>query len=234
MLELFSEAVRVSSFWESHRKQYAWRHFLDGKDRERARAEGREPPPPLEPPWLWLVSAGRPEALLVRYPLRPWPRFPTGIYLFDDGWRIGLIVVNELPPVPETLVLRLMGSPAVRRAAIAEIGRLPDGDPDRLKLQRLLKSLQHTFQRATNISQEEKDEFMTAARAEVERLEQKIRQDGIRDGRQEGLCSAIIKFCARAAIPLKEERRKQFQTMDAEALEQLYDYLLEHRAWPQP
>ena len=150
--------------------------------------------------------------------------------------------MNELPPVPETLVLRLMGSPAVRRAAIAEIGRLPDGDPDRLKLQRLLKSLQHTFQRATNISQEEKDEFMTAARAEVERLEQKIRQDGIRDGRQDGiregrqdgLCSAIIKFCARAAIPLKEERREQFQTMDAEALEQLYDYLLEHRAWPQP
>ena len=47
-----------------------------------------------------------------------------GIYEAAAGLHLGLVVVPELPPSRETLMLRLMGSGRTLRQALAELGQL--------------------------------------------------------------------------------------------------------------
>ena len=151
--------------------------------------------------------------------------------LAQSGWRIGLVVISELPTGPaaiETLVLRLMGSPAVQRTALAELRGLPAEHPEAQQLLRLVASLRHTFKRATTNTDKDKDDLMTAAWAEFEQYEQRIRREALREGRRED----ILKICAAFQIPVTLERAERLQQMEDDALSQLIDQLLATRAWP--
>lgn len=236
MLEAFSAAIRLVSFYDVLRKQYDWRRHLAQRLGEQA-PPGAEVPL-LRPPWLWLLSAGRPEALFTEYDLRPRVGFPVGIYDFGKGFRIGLLVINELPAGVETLLLRLMGSSAVQRAALAELARLPSDDPEVQALLRIVANLQHTFKNAKNIDEEDRDDFMTAAKAEFEKYEQLVEQRGEQRGElrgeQRGEQRSVKKLCGAFQIPLTEERVRQLELLDAEGLGQLFDQLLATRTWPAP
>jgi predicted transposase YdaD len=150
------------------------------------------------------------------------------------------VVISELPPGRETLLLRLMGSQAVRRAALAELSQMPDVDPEALRLRRLVASLRHTMKGATNISQEEREEFMTTAWAEFERYEDQLRKEGRKEGRREGhkegrqqaLRENIFSLCKVLRIELTPAQREVVNQMDGSRLESLRTYLEEHRAWP--
>lgn len=230
MIEAFSEAVRLLSFYECHHKQYEWRRHLDQQRREKA-TEGEELPL-LHPPLLWIFSAGRPDALFEARELVPWPGFPEGVYEVRGGWRIGLLVISELPPGPQTLLLRLMGSPAVRRKALVELRQMPAEDPDAQALREIVATLRHTFARATNISQQERDEFMTAARAEFENYTQQIRKEGRKEG-QQAMVAALLDLCEVLAIPVGEAQREQLSAMDLPALQALFKAVKTRRAWPE-
>lgn len=230
MIEAFSTAIRLVAFYETHRKQYDWRRHLDQKLREQA-PPGTEAPA-LRPPWLWILSAGRPDSLFAEYQLGPRPGFPGGIYDFGPGWRISLLVINELPRGPETLLLRLMGSPAVQRAALAELRQMPAEDPDAKGLRRIVATLRHTFKYATNITDAEKDEFMTAARAAFEQYEQRLEEHIEQRVRKETLRETIQQICAAFQLPLTAEQGQKLAQSDVPALKQLLDHLLATRSWP--
>lgn len=192
MIEVFSRAVGLSGLWESTRKQYSWRRQLQrvlgaGQDEDLdGEADGADgllvPPPPL-----WILSAGRPEAVFSRYDLLPRTGFPRGIYDFARGHEVGLVVISELPPGRETLLLRLMGAPVVCRGALAELREIPPEDPEAARLRRLVAGLRHTLSRATTLGQEEREDYMTAAWAEFERYERETEQRGINQGLRRGI-----------------------------------------------
>lgn len=231
ILEVFIQAVGVTAFWDSHRKQYAWRHYLE--QQRRADSKGGPVLPPLPLPFMWIISAGRPESLIAEYGFTQRPGLPSGIYQLAPGWRIGLIVINELPPGKPTLLLRLMGAVGSQRQALAELRALPADDPDLPALLRLVASLRHTLSRATNILPEDKEEFMTAAWADFELYEQRIRKESRNEGRKEGLCTAVLSLCQFLNIPLSPEQHASLQQMEVAALQRLHDHLLHHRCWPQ-
>ena len=141
--------------------------------------------------------------------MTPRAGLPGGVYDFESGWRIGLIVVGELPAGKPTLLLRLMGSAGVRREALAEIRRLPDTDADKAELLRIVAALRHTMGHATNISDEDREEFMSSTFADFERYEEELKRGSRNEGRNEGakagaqaLREAIVDMCELLGIPV--------------------------------
>ena len=86
MIEAYCKAVALAGFWASHRKQY---NFFQGLAKRDSRI--------VEPPPLWILSAGRPEQLFERYHLCPRPDLVTGSYDLCQGFNLHLLVINELP-----------------------------------------------------------------------------------------------------------------------------------------
>ena len=64
----------------------------------------------------------------------------SGIYLLPEVLQTGIIVVHQLPNIPETLWFRLMGKGNVQQTAMAEIAALPINHPYRSNALDLLLS----------------------------------------------------------------------------------------------
>ena len=73
---------------------------------------------------------------------------------------------------------------------------------------------------------------MTAAWAEFEQYEQRIRQENFREGLREAHRESVLKICAAFQIPITQERAERLQQMEGDALSQLIDQLLATRTWP--
>ncbi|WP_437901060.1 hypothetical protein [Sorangium sp. So ce124] len=116
MVEVFSGAPGAAELHGCMRKRYQWHHTLE------LRTE-RE----LELPSAWLVCAGRPDGVLRDFGFVRDAAGPEGLYVGPaPGWRIHAVVIAELPRVRSTVLLRLLGSPRVRRAALRDLAALPD------------------------------------------------------------------------------------------------------------
>lgn len=126
-------------------------------DNARRRKRGRRPRA-FVAPFLWIISAGAPRALLSK--LRPVPArgWPAGVYLFgDDVLRVGLVVARELPRDRSTLLVRLMAAGPHLPQTIEEIGALPPGAPDRAVAERILVDLQHVLEQKPIRTPEEQE-----------------------------------------------------------------------------
>ncbi len=53
-----------------------------------------------------------------------------------------------------------------------------------------------------------------------------------KEGRVEGLVSALDQFAAVAGLPVSPERRAHWLAMTASELERLAQHVFEHKAWP--
>ena len=114
MIELWSEAFGVRGFHASMRKLYDWHHTLELRDKRLWCL-----------PSTWHLCARRPDAVFAEFLWEPVPGGPVGLYrLVDQGFPVFVVVIPELPRVRETLLLRLLGRPADRLAAMAELEEL--------------------------------------------------------------------------------------------------------------
>ncbi|WP_437683534.1 hypothetical protein [Sorangium sp. So ce131] len=95
---------------------YQWHHTLE------LRAERQ-----LAVPATWLLSAGRPDGVLRDFGFVPDAAGAEGLYGAPaPGWRVQIVVIAELPRVRSTVLLRLLGSARVRRAALRDLASLPE------------------------------------------------------------------------------------------------------------
>ena len=92
----------------------------------------RKEPPPI--PIQWVISAGRPKDGIEGLWLRAMSvndGWPDGIYEGPPLLWTRLVVVSELPPRRDTLLLRLLGADRVLEKAIAELKALEAAAPER-------------------------------------------------------------------------------------------------------
>ncbi|XXX82425.1 hypothetical protein WMF30_27090 [Sorangium sp. So ce134] len=116
MVEVFSAAPGAAELHSCMRKRYQWHHTLE------SRAE-RE----LQLPSAWIVTAGRPDGVLRDFGFVRDAAGPEGLDAGPaPGWRVHAVVIAELPRVRATLLLRLLGAPRVRRAALRDLAALPE------------------------------------------------------------------------------------------------------------
>ncbi|MFT3774800.1 MAG: hypothetical protein QM820_56345 [Minicystis sp.] len=115
MVEVFSDAPDLAAFHACVRKRYQWHHLLE------LRAERSLPLPPV-----WLLCAGRPDGVLEEFGFVPDASGPEGVYVTKPAaWRVHVVAIGELPRTRSTILLRLLGSPRVRRGAQLDLAALP-------------------------------------------------------------------------------------------------------------
>jgi hypothetical protein len=139
---------------------------------------------------LWLLCAGRPDAALAALGFAPRPGELTGVYRLPPGWATGLAVLSELPPRPETLLLRLLGRGATFRAALVELAALPPGAWLRRVAGPVLTRLRFAAQAAKLEGEAMSDEevaLMTTGEQLYQEWEQRTREQGLTQGREQGL-----------------------------------------------
>ena len=126
-----------------------------------------KPPKPL--PSLWILCAGDPRDGLAHAGATPKRGFPRGVYQTPAVLHAGLIVIHQLPEVPNTLILRLMGAGRTFQHALAELGRLPEDARERhVALPALLEYHVAVLEQPTRTPEDE--EFLMDTMDIVQRL----------------------------------------------------------------
>jgi hypothetical protein len=144
-------------------------------------------------PFLWILTPTASEALLNSFGFGISPEseaWGRGVYFLSEVWRVGLIAIHQLPNIPETMWLRMLGRGRVQQEAITELTGLPVDNPLRANALELLYNLQANLQAnlATNPEGDEEDKELVMAIAPLfqEQL-QAAQQQGIQQGLQQGL-----------------------------------------------
>jgi hypothetical protein len=138
-------------------------------------------------PFLWIITAGAPTALLTKLPLARAAGWPAGIYFFgQDVLRVGIVVASELPRDRTTLLVRLMAAGPLLAPAIEELRALLPDAHERAVSEQILLDLQHGLGKQPSPTPEEQ-EFIVAMYKTWEEGRVEARTEGLAEGRAEGL-----------------------------------------------
>ena len=84
-----------------------------------------------EKPELWILAAEVSDRCLTDFGGVIDPERGEGFHRLTKGLGTTIVAINELPRVPETLWLRLLGKGQTQEDAIEELLLLPESDPKR-------------------------------------------------------------------------------------------------------
>jgi hypothetical protein len=130
----------------------------------RARTARRQKPiETFVKPFLWILAAGRPTAVLDELGARPAPEWPRGVYFSPGLLRVGIIVASELPRDRSTLLVRLMAAGPLLPQAIEDLSALPADAHERAVAEQILLNLQHALGKKPSRTPEEQEFIVTAA-----------------------------------------------------------------------
>lgn len=94
-------------------------------------------------PMLWIFIPTASDDLLKGFGAFPdEANWMKGMYFLGSAFRSAIVVIHELPEVPETLWLRILGRGGFQLRAIGELSNLPIDDPLRIMASELLYRLQ--------------------------------------------------------------------------------------------
>lgn len=138
-------------------------------------------------PKLWILSPTASEDFLEGFNAElDVENWLPGIYFLGDSLRTAVVVIHQLPVIPETLWLRLLGKGRVKQRAIEEVQALDVNNPLRGKAIDLLANLKTTLELNQNLDVEDRDLVMQLSPIYEQRLAEAIQQ-GRQEGRQEGV-----------------------------------------------
>jgi hypothetical protein len=82
-------------------------------------------------PQLWILAAEVSDRLLNDFAEQPGNDLMEGLYPLRKGLGTTIVAISELPVVPETLWLRLLGKGVTQEMAISDLLMMPESDPKR-------------------------------------------------------------------------------------------------------
>ncbi|MCT7981308.1 hypothetical protein [Laspinema olomoucense] len=169
----------------------------------------------VESPRLWMMTPTASAAVLADFgatlDLENWM---SGVYFLPKGLQSAIIVLHQLPPTPETLWLRILGTGKVQKQALQELYQLPPDNPTRETTLELLYNLREMLEARQNLAPEERELIMELSPLYLQRL-QTVKEEGIQQGVQQGqrrLVESLLQV--------------KFGTVDAE-LSQIIEALIE-------
>lgn len=177
--EHFSAAPDVDEALACLRKLLTWRHL---RAREKRRADAT----------AWMLCAATPVTLLRALDLRATPRWPRGIY--GTGIPLRVIALDELPRTPDTALLRLLGSDALRHDATRELDAAGDAVPHLDEVRGLL------VQFAQPRSPTEEDDAMAVDLSRYHAWKEQNRAEGRAEGLAHGRILGAVEARLRRAL----------------------------------
>jgi Domain of unknown function (DUF4351) len=186
----------------------------------------------VQVPELWILTPTLSKKTLAMFGAVPHEAGVAGLYRFVEGLSTVLVVIHQLPDIPETLWLRVLGRGRVQREAINEVLALPLQDRRRVEMLRLLASLKISIEMTPEIIDADQELMMALSQAYLE-WEQATEQRGIQKGREEGrqveARSLILKLLTRKFGELSAEARSQIEMLSCPQLETLGEALLDFK-----
>jgi len=127
-----------------------------------------------ELPKLWILTPTASELLLNGFRAQlDEPQWMPGIYFLGEYLRSAIVVIHQLPEIPETLWLRILGKGKVQQRAVAELSGLATDNPLRTNALELLYRLQSNLvaDLEQEIETEDRELIMTIAPLFQEQLQ---------------------------------------------------------------
>ncbi len=157
-----------------------------------------------ELPRLWILTPTASRKVLKQFGAQPQDPWLQGIYLLPPGLRGGVVVIHQLPRIPETLWLRLLGRGKVQQQAIQEVLDMSSEDPDRIRVLELLGNWKIMLDESREaLRQEERELVMNLSPAYLKWKEETL-NEGIQIGEQRG-----IQIGEQRGIQIGEQRGKE-------------------------
>jgi hypothetical protein len=134
-------------------------------------------------PYLWLIVPTASAKTLAGCHAEPRSGWLDGFFFWGDTLRIGFVVIHQLPVVPETLLLRLLGRDAVQRQAVTELLQWQE-QPQKTFIFDQIAKYQIMLKTSRTLSKEDQ-EVMVNIEPIYEAWANKKRQEGREEGREE-------------------------------------------------
>ncbi len=174
-------------------------------------------------PRLWAISPTLAASTLNKFgavnDVNIWGK---GVYLLPEHLQLGIIVVHQLPEIPETLWFRLVGKGKVQQRAVAEMAALPVEHAFRGNALDLFLSLKLELEAKQTIEPEERELLMQLSPLLIEKIEAAEQR-----GRQAGESELLLRLLNRRVGTLSPELQVQIRSLSLTRLEELGEALLD-------
>jgi hypothetical protein len=139
-----------------------------------------------ELPRLWILATSISlhilESFDAKLELENWTE---GIYFLSPSHRTAIVVINQLPITPDTLLLRLLGRGKTQSQAVRELLELPSGDSFRQNVMELLISWRVSVEINNLLESEDREVFMALSQSYLE-WKEATKREGLQQGLQQG------------------------------------------------
>jgi hypothetical protein len=176
-------------------------------------------------PRLWILTPTASKRLLEELGAKDDPEYEyTGVYRLPKINQTGIIAINQLPEIPETLWLRMLGKGGTQKRAIAQVLEIPREDPLRRNILELVGIWRINIASKIDLGTEERELLMELSPAYIKWREDMI-LEGIRQGLNQGLQQGLQQGVERQRLMIEALLRTRFGELD-EALLGIIDSLL--------
>lgn len=173
-------------------------------------------------PYLWILTPTASERIINGVKGEITSELGEGVYLSGEIFRIGIVVIHQLPITHETLLLRLLGRGKVQSNAITEVESLRDDHPLKSIILEQLYNLQQNLFIQNNVDSEDREVIVR-----LTPLYQQDRARAVQEGRQEGESNLIIRLLNRCIGSISPSLEQKIRSLPLNRLEDLGDALLD-------
>jgi hypothetical protein len=173
-------------------------------------------------PKLWVLTPTASPAILSSFNVNQKSGWLPGIYFLGDALRTAIVAIHQLPQVPETLWLRILGRGSTQSQAIVELSALPSNHPYKQATLELVYNLRENLRINQNLESDDRELIMR-----LEPLYQQDRERTKQEGKEEGQQDLIIRQLNRRFGDIDSSLIEQVRELSIEQLEGLGEALLD-------
>ncbi|WP_293142498.1 hypothetical protein [Okeania sp. SIO3I5] len=152
--------------------------FYVQSELQRAARRNRESINEIDLPKLWILTTSASEKLSDSFGFQLDPENQmTGVYISPPGLKTNLIAINQLPVIPETLWLRILGKGKTQESALLELGDLSPENPLRILALEQVANWTNYLETKQNLTSQERELIMNLSPAYLKWRED-VRQEG--------------------------------------------------------
>ncbi len=173
-------------------------------------------------PKLWVLTPTASPTLLSSFNVNQKEGWLPGVYFLGDALRTAIVAIHQLPQIPETLWLRILGRGSTQSQAIMELQALPSNHPFQKATLELVYNLRQNLRVNQNLEEDDRELIMR-----LQPLYQQDREQAKQEGREEGEQRLILRQLNRSFGEIDATLIEQVKRLSIEQLEELGEALLD-------
>ncbi len=146
----------------------------------------------------------------------------SGVHFLPDALRTAIVAIHQLPQIPETLWVRLLGRGSVQSQAIVELQALPLNHPYQKATLELVYNLRENLRVNQELEEDDRELIMR-----LEPLYQRDREQAIQEGNKQGEQRLVLRLLNRRIGEIDASLIERVQGLSIEQLENLGEALLD-------